>query len=134
MKNALLIILLLFGSTQLFAQNLFKDPDTFLLKREQAPKVLLVGSFHFNYPGLDAHKASEKEKINIYSKKRRRELQELLDYLSKFKPTKIVVESGKNTGYLRKNYERYQNGTEELYASETSQIGMRLVDRFDLDT
>lgn len=131
MKSALIVILLLLGSTQLFSQNPFKDPDSFLRKGEQVPKVLLVGSFHFNYPGLDAHKASEDEKINIYSEKRQKEL---LAYISKFNPTKIVVESGENTGYLRKNYERYKRGTEKLRAGETSQLGMRLVDRFNLDT
>lgn len=134
MKNALTVILFLLGLAQLFAQNTFKDPDTFLHKGEKVPQVLLVGSFHFNYPGLDAHKASEDKKINIYSEKRQVELQELLDYVSKFNPTKIVVESGENTSYLRRNYIRYKEGVEELRASETSQIGMRLVDRLNLDT
>jgi hypothetical protein len=134
MRICLIPILFALGISKLIAQPIFEDPDKFLQLEEQKPKVLLVGSFHFNYPGLDAHKISEDEKINIYSEKRQQELQELLGYLSKFKPTKIVVEAGANTGYLFKNYERYQKGSEKLYASETSQIGMRLVERFQLDT
>lgn len=133
MKNCFLFILILFSATT-FAQKDFKDPDVFLQKEEKVPQVLLIGSFHFNYPGLDAHKTKENEKVNIYSQKRQKELLELLDYLSKFKPTKIVVEAGANTRYLFTNYKRYKNGAEKLYASETSQIGMRLVERFDLDT
>ena len=55
-------------------------------------------------------------------------------YLARFKPTKIVVEAGRNTGYLKYNYNEWKAGREELYANESSQIGMRLVDQFGLDT
>ena len=110
------------------------DPDSILIGDRTVPQVLLVGSWHFNYPGLDAHQTEESNKINIYSPQRQRELQELLDYLARFKPTKILVESGAITGYLLNNFKDYRAGTEELYASERSQIGMRLVDRFGLDT
>ncbi len=115
------------------SQN-FKDPDSILVGNKKLPKILLVGTWHFNYPGLDSYKVDEKDKINIYSAKRQKELAELIDYISRFKPTKIVVESGMITGYLIKNYERYKRGEQELYAAERSQIGMRLVERFKLDT
>ncbi|MFC6861357.1 DUF5694 domain-containing protein [Zunongwangia atlantica] len=133
MKSILISILISFISSQLFAQSDFKDPDEFLRKGEQVPKVLLVGSFHFNYPGLDAHKAAEDNKINIYSEKRQKELQELLDYISKFKPTKIMIEAYNSSKFI-KNWKAYKSGKAELYASERSQIGMRLVIRFGLDT
>lgn len=116
-----------------FAQS-FSNPDSILVGNKKLPKVLLVGSWHFSYPGLDAHKTDEEKKVNIYSEKRQKELKELLDYLAEFKPTKIVVESGRNTGYLINNFKRYKKGEKELYAGERSQIGMRLVDRFQLDT
>lgn len=115
------------------SQN-FSDPDSILIGHKKLPKVLLVGSWHFNYPGLDEHKIDENKKINIYSGKRQNELQELIEYLALFKPTKVIVESGRNTSYLINNYKAYKAGEEELYASERSQIGMRLVDRFKLDT
>lgn len=133
-KKIIFTSLLLILSQILFAQKGFSDPDSILIGNKNLPKVLLVGSWHFNYPGLDAHKIDEKDKINIYSEKRQKELKELLDYISKFKPTKIIVESGRNTGYLINNYKRYKKGEQELYANERSQIGMRLVDRFKLDT
>lgn len=115
------------------AQN-FNDPDSILVGNKKLPKVLLVGSWHFNYPGLDAHKTDEQDRINIYSSERQKELKELLDYIAEFKPTKIIVESGKNTGYLMHNYRAWKKREEELYANERSQIGIRLVDRFQLDT
>lgn len=110
------------------------DPDEILLKGKNLPKVLLVGSWHFQYPGLDAHVTNEENRINIYSDRRQKELQELLDYLAQFKPTKILVESGANTGYIKHNYTEWRAGRETLMANERSQIGMRLVERFKLDT
>ena len=112
----------------------FSDPDSLLIGQRDRPQVLLVGSWHFNYPGLDAHQEAEEDRINIYSDQRQAELGELLNYLATFRPTKILVESGAITGYLMNNFRRYQTGEEELYASERSQIGMRLVDRLGLDT
>lgn len=133
--NNLKLLVFLFLTNLSFSQiEGFSEPDSILVGNKKLPKVLLIGSWHFNYPGLDAHKAEEKDKINIYSDKRQKELQELLDYISKFKPTKILVESGVNTGYLKYNYNEYINGKKKLYANERSQIGMRLVNRFKLDT
>lgn len=135
MKKILIVCLLLFiGIGNLFAQENFKDPDLILQKGKRIPKVMLVGSWHFNYPGLDAYKVEDKDKINIYSEKRQKELTELINYISKFKPTKIVVESDRNTGYLINNYKKYKKGEQELYANERSQLGIRLVDKFKLDT
>jgi hypothetical protein len=65
------------------------DPDEIILNGKKLPKVLLVGSWHFQYPGLDAHVTNEENRINIYSDRRQQELKELLDYLAIFKPTKI---------------------------------------------
>lgn len=110
------------------------DPDEILLNGKKLPKVLLVGSWHFQYPGLDAHVTNEENRINIYSNSRQKELQELLDYIAVFKPTKILVESGPITGYIKYNYNEWKAGREELMANERSQIGMRLVERFKLDT
>lgn len=110
------------------------DPDEILLKGKNPPKVLLVGSWHFQYPGLDAHVIEEKNRINIYSERRQKELQELLDYIALFKPTKILIESGAVTGYIKHNYTEWKAGKEDLMANERSQIGMRLVEMFNLDS
>jgi hypothetical protein len=110
------------------------DPDEFLTNGKKLPKVLLVGSWHFQYPGLDAHVTNEENRINIYSDRRQKELQELLDYIAIFKPTKILVESGPITGYIKYNYNEWKAGRGDLMANERSQIGMRLVERFQLDT
>ncbi len=110
------------------------NPDIILQSNKQVPKVLLVGSWHFNYPGLDANVTSEKDRINIYSQQRQDELLELLNYIAVFKPSKIFVESGANTGYLTYNFNEWKQGKAPLDASERSQIGLRLKDMMHLDT
>jgi len=110
------------------------DPDSILVGKKKLPKVLLVGSFHFNYPGQDAYVYKESNRVNILSKKRQKELQALLDYISKFKPTKIAVEGGRNSGYLHWRLKEWKKGTRPLKASEIEQIGLRLMHRFKHDT
>lgn len=122
-------------SKQGYGQNIpFKDPDLILVQGDTLPKILLVGTWHFNYPGLDAHSTEENLRINIFNDRRQAELQELLDYISKFEPTKIAVEGGRNSGYLIRRFERWKEGTSPLGASEIDQIAIRLMDRFALDT
>jgi hypothetical protein len=56
MKSLTALFSLCFFTLFLTAQSAgFQDPDVILRKGEEVPKVLLVGSWHFNYPGLDAH-------------------------------------------------------------------------------
>lgn len=110
------------------------DPDSFLVGHDSLPRVLLVGSWHFNYPGLDAHKTSETDQVNILSPHRQAELSDLLDYIARFKPTKIAVEGGRNSGYIMRRFAAWKKEGKPLGASETDQIGFRLLDRFKLDT
>jgi hypothetical protein len=135
MKPLLLIPLLL---TSLFLsanaqQGEWKDPDEILIENPKRPKVLLVGSFHFNYPNLDAHKVDKKDQLDILSPEKQREVEELVDYIARFRPTKIMVEAGRNTGYLVNDYKRWLAG-EPIRRDETRQIGFRLMKRLGLDT
>lgn len=135
MKPLFLTFLLL---TSLFLsanaqQSEWKDPDEILIENPNRPKVLLVGSFHFNYPNLDAHKVDKKDQVDILSPEKQREVEDLVDYIARFKPTKIMVEAGRNTGYLVYDYKRWLAG-EPMRRDETRQIGFRLMKRFNLDT
>ncbi len=56
------------------------------------PRVLLVGTFHFSNPGADAHKS--KYTFDVFSEEGQRQLEEVLDRLEEFAPTKILVERG----------------------------------------
>lgn len=125
------LITLSVSSSALKAQ---RHPDEILIGDRELPQVLLVGTFHFAYPNLDAHKTAPEDQVDIQSQQKQAEVRELLDYLARFRPTKIVVESGSNTGYLMRRYERWLAGEEALQRNERDQLGIRLMHRMGLDT
>lgn len=130
-SNYLLTLLLGFLLQVSFAQ---KSPEFFLHKDAQPVPILLVGTFHFGYPGMDSHKTKPEDKIDVLSSERQEEMNALVDYIARFKPTKIVVEAGRNTGYLMKRYARWQNGTYDLKRQEIDQLAFPLMKQFDIDT
>lgn len=135
MKNLLLLFLFIFLGNVLLAQYPgFPDPDKYLIGDKELPKVLLVGSFHFAYYNLDAHKVAEEDQVDILSPQKQKEVEALVDYIARFKPTKIAVETKGSTSYLINKYEEWKSGKSPLGKSETRQIGFRLMDRFNLDT
>ena len=128
-----LVLLSCFGRA-VFSQKIdIKDPDYFLVKNDTMPKVLLVGTFHFNYPNLDAHKTDSTQQVNVLSDEKQKELEELLDYLALFKPTVIAVEAW-STSNINDRYRKYLNNEYQLGKNEIYQIGFRLAKRFNLDS
>ena len=130
-RFAVILTLLISLSFALSAQ---RHPDEFLIGNRSVPQVMVVGTFHFAYPNLDAHTTAPEDQVDVTARKKQNELQELLDYLARFKPTKIVVESGPNTGYLMHRYKNWKAGLEPLRRNEREQIGLRLMHRLGLDT
>jgi hypothetical protein len=60
------------------------------LNAQNAPKeVLLIGTFHFNNPGLDVAKINT---FNVMSDKSQAELETMSDKIKAFNPDKIFVE------------------------------------------
>lgn len=130
MKKALLFILL---SSLGFAQTI-KDPDTFLIpNKDNLPKIFLVGTFHFEYYNKDAYKVNKDQQVDILSDQKQKELKELLDYIAKFKPTKICIEAPEKWDAMGK-YKSYKSGKTVLGKDEIQQIAFRLLERFKLDT
>lgn len=128
------MLLVQMSSAEISNAQTFADPDSILVSDRKLPAVFLIGSFHFAYYNFDAHKTDKEAQVDIKSAEKQKQLAELLDYVARFKPTKIVVEGGRNTGYLMKRYQAYKAGTRELGKDEIEQIAFRLLDRFHLDT
>ncbi|MBK8498850.1 MAG: hypothetical protein IPL52_08535 [Flavobacteriales bacterium] len=127
---SLLIALLLPAASK--AQRI-PDPDSILITGP-IPKVLLVGTFHFEYYDLDAHVTDKDKRVNVKDPRRQREMEELVDHIARFKPTAIAVEAGANTGWLIRRYRDYQRSDSLPRADEREQIGFRLMKRFGIDT
>jgi hypothetical protein len=133
MRHLVVLFLLILSANAYCQNNDLKDPDYFLKKNETLPKVFLVGTFHFNYPNLDAHKTDADKQVNVLSDEKQKELEELLDYISIFKPTIIAVEAW-NTSNVNGNYRKYLNNNFQLGKNEIYQIGFRLAKKFNLDS
>lgn len=133
-KHYFLLFSFLLTGTITQAQKI-KDPDEFLVPKgvESLPKIFLLGSFHFEYPNLDANKVDKSKQIDILSEQKQKELQKLLDYIALFKPTKICIEAPEKWHAMEK-YKIYKTAKKELERDEVQQIAFRLMDRFKLDT
>ncbi len=132
-------IILAFGVLTLFvacnandlSQNIVRSPKNYF--PEEKTKVLVVGTFHFDYPGLDAHQIDEQDKIDVLKEPKRSEVTELVEYIKLFRPTKIAIEATpewKATDRLRK----YQEGDYRDQRDERYQLGMRIANDLKLDT
>lgn len=134
MWNFKQIILVLVLSLQ-FSNAQTIDPDKFLVPKgnDSLPMIFLVGSFHFEYYNLDAQKIEKDKQIDVMSEARQKEIKQLLDYISIFKPTKICIEAPEKWQAM-KRYRAYKSGQKKLERDEVQQIGFRLVERFNLDT
>src|SRR5687767_2400671 len=64
-------------------------PETPGCRDGQSP-IMILGMYHMSNPGLDAVNLDADD---VLQPKRQREIQELVDRLAKFRPTKIAVEA-----------------------------------------
>lgn len=133
-KISTLVLCALLLTSQTKGQSL-KDPDEFLVPGGKAslPKIFLVGSFHFAYYNKDAYKVEKSKQVDVLSVQRQKEMKQLLDYLSLFKPTKICIEAPVKWDAMGK-YRRYKSGQATLERDEVQQIAFRLMEKFHLDT
>ena len=98
--------------------------DASVLGQEPKTKVMLLGCFHFDNPGLDVAKF---ENVNILSEIRQKEVMEVVELLKQFKPDKIFVEVPVELqGRLDSNIIKYKSGQFNLRGTETHQLGYRL--------
>jgi hypothetical protein len=120
---AVLISLSTLISSQKKPSAYFPNPKT---------KVLVVGSFHFDYPNLDAHKTEKGDQVDVLSPKTSKEVTELINYIKKFKPTKIAIEAWPNWNANQKLKE-YKEGKHTNQRDERYQIAMRIAKELNLN-
>lgn len=102
------------------------NPDKILLDSNRKPtKVLLLGTFHFGYPNLDAHKTDSSKFIDVLSVLRQKEIQQLAEIIMRFKPTRFYIE-GRNQAFQDSLFNEYLAGTYQLGRNENYQLGYRV--------
>jgi hypothetical protein len=100
---------------------------------EEKIKILIVGSFHFDYPGLDAHQTVEKDKIDVLKEPKKSEVTELVEHIRKFQPNKIGIEATSQWNATEK-LRKYKAGEYRDKRDERYQLAMRIATEIDLDT
>jgi len=101
-------------------------------QQKKIVKVLLLGTFHFDNPGLDVAKFKD---ANILSEKRQQEVQEVIKEFKKFSPDKIFIEATpSNQLQIDSSFAAYKAGKKELGATEVQQLGFRLAKELNLET
>ncbi len=130
MKKILITIISCVVFTGCNLKEARKNEDNKVLSTEKVKidyptaEVAILGTFHFR-SNVDAYK--RKFHIDISSEKTQQEIQELLDHLKRFRPTKIVLEVPiKKQEKLDSLYQEYRNGNFELPVPEMYQLGFRL--------
>lgn len=102
------------------------DPDAILMDGNRKPtKVLLLGTFHFDYPNLDGHKTDSANFIDVYSPQRQKEIEELAEVIMRFKPTRFYIES-RRQDFHDSLYNEYRKGKYKLGRNEIFQLGYRI--------
>ena len=87
--------------------------------KENKPTVLVLGTFHMS------------EYEELHSHKRQEEMDELINQVVKFKPTKIAVEMVADMNdSLNIKYKQYRFGNYNLEMNEIYQVGFRIATRF----
>lgn len=90
-------------------------------------QVLLLGTFHFDNPGMDMHNV---DAVDVLAPGRQREIAAIVDALAAFEPDRVFVEWP--AAVTDERYSLYRAGELKPTANEVVQIGFRLAHQRDL--
>ena len=93
------------------------------------PTIMILGCEHLANPGADTFNT---RMDNVLAPKRQAEIQQIVQRLKGFSPTKIALEiaAQRFDAEVQTNYQGYLNGTYALKRGEGDQIGFRLAKQF----
>jgi len=90
-------------------------------------KVMILGVYHFDSPNLDFVKSG---KVDHLSEQKQAEIAEVLDRLSAFEPTKIVLEATPDDAAIQERYQAFRKDACKLTGDEREQLGFQLAKQF----
>lgn len=99
---------------------------------KQLVEILLLGTFHFDNPGLDV---AQFKNADVLSPKRQTEILDVVNKLKKYNPDKIFIESTPDRQFHTDSLiDQYKKGAYTLKANEINQLGYRLAKDLGLPT
>jgi hypothetical protein len=96
-----------------------------------ATPLLILGTFHMEGSDQDAVKAKPGD---MTTPRRQREIAELVDRLSAFRPTRVAVESSRISSYWNERYAKWRQERGALGENEIEQLGFRVADAAGLES
>ena len=133
MRRTLFVLLLLLCISWVKAQEQMLEPFTF--KGKHQPSVMILGVFHFDYPGLDAYK--EQHQLDVLSEERQQEIDDLFKLLKEYRPTKILLEADRieSDSLLNARYNAYLKKEFDISdrRNEIYQLGFKLAEKMNHD-
>jgi Family of unknown function (DUF5694) len=100
-------------------------------KSPLATPILILGVYHMHNPGLDA---VNPQADDVLAPQRQAEIEELVQHLARFQPTKIAIEAEYRDPYWPAQYQKYLVGDFKLGRNEIEQIAFPLAKRLNLKT
>jgi len=91
-------------------------------QKQEKPTIALLGTFHF----AGSSDAMSLKTGDLSTPRRQNEIEELVQSLTAYKPTKIILEYPYGNTGLDSIYQLYLKGTNTLTINERQQIGFRL--------
>jgi len=96
-----------------------------------ATPVLLLGTWHMDNPGKDMLNLKTDD---VLVPRRQEEIEELVNRLAKFRPTRVLIEAPYGDPVRPNAYADYLAGKHDLNRDEREQVAFRLARRMNLST
>lgn len=119
MKKAYLLLAILFTLNGVATAQYNNSQE------QEKPTVALLGTFHF----AGSSDAMSLKIDDLTSTKRQKEIEELVQALAEYKPTKVILEYPFGNTGLDSLYQLYLKGSHTLTINERQQIGFRLAEK-----
>ena len=126
MKRLVLIIIpvLIYGAVLTSCGSKRATNDNTKVKTTQ---VLTLGTFHFEFPNLDAEQTAEEDQIDVLLPEFQKEIESIVEKLSVFQPTVVAIECDPDyQDIIDSVYNQYLLGKYQLRRNESMQIGFRI--------
>lgn len=91
-------------------------------------QLAILGTFHMQSSGQDSVNRND----DVSTPRRQQEIAELVDRLARFAPTRVAIESARNSTVWNDRYKQWLAGTYTPGMNEIEQIGFRLARKLNL--
>ncbi len=129
-RSIYLFVFIILLSINLLAQSNNNSIENPTCKADSA-QIMVLGTYHMHNPKYDSVIF---EADDVLSERRQKEIDELLNQISKYRPTKIAIESPYKNRVWQTRYREYLKGNYKLGRNEIEQIGFKLAKRLNLKT